>query len=94
MYISLGDLTPEEFGKRMNLELTGETVKFLKDHRCENADVPAGVMQLHIFDIPFEVRCGCIKMAQKFTDHMRNNYDLTNNGRACQVTYRQAGEEK
>jgi|TergutMp193P3_1026864.scaffolds.fasta_scaffold157844_2 hypothetical protein len=85
--IMLGNLTPEEFGKRMNLELSEETLKFMNEHRCLKADVPAGTMQLHIFDIPLQVHCGCIEMAQKFADHMRNNYDLSSNGRSCQVSY-------
>ena len=85
--IMLGNLTPEEFGKRMNLELTEETLKFIADHRCMSAKVPAGTMQLHIFDIPFQVQCGCIEMAQKFAEHMKANYDLKNNGRQCQVSY-------
>ena len=88
MNIMLGNLTPEEFGKRMNLELTEETLKFLNDHRCTNADVPKGSMKLHIFDIPFQVTCGCIEMAQTFADHMRNNYDLSNNGKSVQVGYK------
>jgi hypothetical protein len=82
----LGNLSPEEFGKRMNLELSDETLKYISEHRCHTANVPKGTMQLHIFDIPLVVHCGCIEMAQEFADHMRKNYDLENNNRSCQVS--------
>ena len=85
--IMLGNLTAREFGTRMNLELSEETINFIGKHRCTNANVPKGAMQLHIFDIPFQVHCGCVEMAQEFANHMKNNYDLLSNGRSCQVSY-------
>ena len=83
----LGNLRPEEFGKRMNLELSEETLKFMYDHWEHIANVPEGAMKFHIFDIPFQVHCGCIEMARKFAGHMTDNYDLENNGRSCKVSY-------
>lgn len=56
--ICLGNLTIEQFEKRLEISLTDEERNTLTEMREETCDKVSGNNKIHIYDIPFLIECG------------------------------------
>lgn len=75
MAIYLGNLTIEDFQKRLGIEFSPEDLNELKSMRQEDAsNIQPG--KIHIFDIPFFVRCGDMDTARRLLKIL-NQFDTS-----------------
>ena len=83
--IMLGNLTVEEIEYRLDISLSEEDKKTLKDSWQQKAEnIESG--KWHCFDIPFMIVCGDKQTAMKY-NLMFANYDLSHVKQCCQLSW-------
>lgn len=64
----LGNLSPQDIEKRLQITLTDDERKTLEESRQENVSIPIATDKWHCFDIPFMIVAGSMDMAIKIRD--------------------------
>lgn len=64
----LGNLSPQDIEKRLQITLSDEDKNFLVESRQEPVNIPIASDKWHCFDIPFIIEAGSMDMAIKIRD--------------------------
>ena len=64
----LGNFSPQDIERRLQITLTDNERKTLEDSRQENVSIPIAPDKWHCFDIPFVIAAGSMDMAIKIRD--------------------------
>jgi hypothetical protein len=75
MNIYLGNLSTEEIEKRLGITFSDELKQFMNEnHQPKAENIQKG--KWHCFDIPFDLHCGGMEIAQKIYDAIKDQSHL------------------